>query len=833
MSRKKKARPNAALQVSAGDVPALRTVLIIAAGIVVVAAGFAVYFNSLSAAFVLDDVKRIVHEERIRSLTPVWQHLTHRRPVVSFSLAVNYAWGGLEVAGYHAFNLGAHLLAALFLMGVVRRTLLRGGHQASRALAAAFAVALLWVVHPLTTQSVTYVIQRGEALMALFLLITLYCVIRGADSPHARRWYVAAVLACALGMGSKAVMVVAPVVVLLYDRTFLTSTFSHALRRRWGLYAGLAATWLILAACGVVRGVFFPPEDAHASVGFGYEGVSPLDYALSQPDVILYYLRLVVWPVGLCLDYGWPVADSFGRIVPPLAAVAVLLALTIWGLWRRHGLGFAGAAFFLILAPTSSFIPIKDLAFEHRMYLPLAAVIVVVVFGVRWLLAALIKSATGSRRAVSVGALLAAVCLLGYRTVDRNKAYASEVTMWQDVAARRPSSPRAHVGLGTALASEGRHQEAVDCYRRALALDEKNHQAQANLGTALAKLEQYDEAIAVYRRLLEIEPTSHAAQSNLARTLARLERYDEALIEYRKALDLEPTAVLHHSLGLTLEQMGRRDDAIAQFREALKLDPGMKAANRNLAIALAAAGNVGEALAGLRQAVTRDPQDGHARAQLGAMLLDQGRHDEAISELRQATRLLPDLADAHYNLGRALSMAGQSVAAADAYRAALKILPIHALARTNLAVELSKLGEHEEAVKQFESVVQFDRANTNAYYNMANTLVVMGRTDQAVVAFRKTLEIDPKFIEANVNLGKLLQSSGKVDEAIEQYRQALKVDPDKFEAHYNLGTALAGQGKEDEAIEAFRQAVASRPNNPAARSALKQMLDRQASRRGQ
>ena len=151
--------------------------------------------------------------------------------------------------GYHVVNLAIHILGALVLYGVVRRTLLcaslrqRYGDEARWL---ALAVALIWVVHPLQTESVTYLIQRTESLMGLFFLLTLYCVIRGSTSSGRRGWYAAAVVCCALGMGSKEVMVVAPLTVLLYDRAFLSGSFREALRARAALYAGLFGCWLVL-----------------------------------------------------------------------------------------------------------------------------------------------------------------------------------------------------------------------------------------------------------------------------------------------------------------------------------------------------------------------------------------------------------------------------------------------------------------------------------------------------------------------------------------------------------------------------------------------------------
>ena len=348
------ARPPPGVKSPAGDgriTPAAWTALAVAA---ILLAGLAAYSNSFRCPFIFDD-KIFVNQPAAQHLWPIRPLLKAPRPVAQFTLALSHSLGG-DVWGYHAFNLTVHLLAALTLFGVVRRTLtlpaLSGAEgplfaprfaRASTALA--FCIALLWALHPLQTESVTYIIQRMESLMGLFYLLTLYCFIRAVshqdtdpvvcgrkaallqgntpgtatDSPFPgvlaswwrKKWYAAAVLACALGMGSKEVMVTAPLVVLLYDRTFIAGSFREALRRRWGFYLALAASWLIVSR--QIMEAFAPGAK---SAGFGFAGVTLLQYARSEPGVILHYLALAFWPSGLCLDYGWPVARKAGTFSP-------------------------------------------------------------------------------------------------------------------------------------------------------------------------------------------------------------------------------------------------------------------------------------------------------------------------------------------------------------------------------------------------------------------------------------------------------------------------------------------------------------------------------------
>jgi tetratricopeptide (TPR) repeat protein len=550
----------------------------------VLAAGIAAYHGSLHNEFVFDDLPYIVENRAIRSPWQPGEILTRStRPVILLSFAFNHALGGLDPWGYRLLNVGIHLAAALLLYGVVRRTLeLQGPRWKQAAAWAAGFVAMLWAAHPLQTQAVGYVWQRCESLMGMFYLLTLYCVIRGDPSAHAKGWSAAAVISCALGMACKEVMVTAPVVVLLYDRIFLAGSWRELARRRRGLYAGLAATWLLLAV--LMARAIEPTGIWRATWKIGYENLSPLSYLLTQASVILHYLRLALWPDRLCLDYRsvWPVAHSVAEAWPALLAVGGLLLLTAWACWRRPALGFLGLWFFLILAPTSSFVPLEDLVFEHRMYLPLAAVIAL----------AVVACIAGLRHLPQLGGWLprgaAALALglvvaLAIAAAERNRDYRSSLSIWRDTVGKAPGNPRAHHGLALALEQRGRSEQAIAEFREALRIRPGYREAHNSLGLALSGLGRSQEAVAHFEDALRIDPGFLEARNNLGIALDRLGRLDEAIAQYTEALRISPSSPdVHSNLGIALARSGRRQDAIAQFREALRFDPGFAPAREGL-----------------------------------------------------------------------------------------------------------------------------------------------------------------------------------------------------------------------------------------------------------
>ncbi len=621
------------------------------------AAGIVTYANSLGNPFVFDDLPAIEENEHIRALWPPTVAFdlppspVAGRPVVWLSLALNYAVSGSDVRGFRAANVAIHVLCAIVLFGVVRRTLI-GERLRDRFGAAsgsiAVAAALLWLVHPLNTEAINYVVQRTESLMALFCLLTLYCAIRADGPEHRTAWCAGAVAACALGMASKESMVAAPVVVILYDLAFLPGGAKSVLARRAGLYAGLAATWLVLVAL-----MLGGPRAG--TVGFG-TGVTPLTYALNQCVMIARYLRLAAWPHPLTIDYGKPVTPDAGDVAP--AAIVVILALVATGIAavRAPRAGFLLLAVFALLAPTSSVVPIaSEVGAERRMYLPLAAILVLaVVIGHRVL--------RHPRLTITATVLLAGA--MAVASARRNMDYASRTGIWEAAAAVVPENPRAHYNLGVLLIDERRLDEADAAFRRTLALDPDHEGAHYNLALTLAARDRREEAVVQFREAVRINPGNARTHKNLASALRAIGREEEAMRHLDEARRLEPgKAGDLNDLGLLLARKGRHAEAIGRFREALAIDATHADAHFNLALSLSATGAAGEALAHLAEA--RRARPGWPLPWIAAAQILAEHPDPSVRNPPEAIRLaetavaLTDSRDA-----RALAALGASYAAA-------------------------------------------------------------------------------------------------------------------------------------------------------------------------
>ncbi|MEM7167159.1 MAG: tetratricopeptide repeat protein [Planctomycetota bacterium] len=626
-------------------------------------AGMVVYANSLDCGFVFDDERTILQNRQLDSFFNM-AHLKARRPVVRLSLAFNHAFGGvdgLEPRGYHLLNVVVHLAAGLVLFDLMRRTLRRIKAWEGVAGRVAFVATLWWLLHPLQTESVTYVIQRAESMMGLFYFATMYCVVRGIETGKKALWHGLAIASCLAGMACKAVLLTAPLIVLIFDRLFLARSFDEIARKRKGLYIGLAATMGMLLVTGVLVGVLGLTKGTISTVGFGFakgpDGMSPAAYLGTQPAAIARYLQLAVWPVGQCVDYSWKVSEV--PVVLPGIFILALLGATIWGLIKAPRLGFLGLFFFVVLSPTSSFVPIRDLIFEHRMYVPLAAVTLLLALAGaaalrRWVPAS-------SAPAIATAVVFATSAGLGWQTIERNKVYMTPLTFWQAVLDHNPDNGRANDNMAVHLGKdEERRAEAWPYLYRALELTPKSinlklrvahlhmeegdfakarpyveealtffknggdriavnyfrpSKAKANYlyGAAIAAEQKPKQALHYLDEALRIDPRLVDARINRARCYGMLGRYADAEMELLKVLDRAETddqrLDTHQDLQTTYFQLKEYAKAEYHCRQMLQIDPRSTGAKVGLGWIEFTRGNRAKAEQYLNDVLVSDPNN--------------------------------------------------------------------------------------------------------------------------------------------------------------------------------------------------------------------------------
>jgi tetratricopeptide (TPR) repeat protein len=638
------------------------------------------YGNSLAAPFIFDDHLSVLDNPSIQAwsqtraiLSPRRELPTAGRPLVNLSFAANYAVGGVSVTGYHIVNIAVHLFCALLLFGIVRRTLSRIGRPPSTSetmtsgpsIGLAFAVALIWAVHPLTTDAVTYITQRTELLMAVCYLLTLYGSIRASQSGRvvawsAVAWSALAVTACAAGMACKESMVSAPLMVMVYDAVFGEERFGRTLRRRRWFYTALAATWLILMMVSSGARIH--------SAGFG-SGVSVWTYLLNQAIVIPRYLGLAFWPRSLVLLYGAPQPLSVGAVWPQLLLVALLVATTALFLVRAPRVGFLGLWFFVTLAPTSSIIPIAtEVAAERRMYLPLMAVVVLTAIAVRQALFRPAQEravvAQALQRRVKVATLVLACCALSltYGTWSRNRVYASPVLLAQTSVERYPSAVGRHA-LGVELIKAGRAEEGFAVLREAAGSEPRAHYS---LGVELFRRKRWDEAIPALDAFVRLQPSlleAVTARQLLGRAFAAKGQWRESIEPYRLVLRMNPTTSQRvETEGLLGEALFRTEqygEAAEVYRRYLTAKPDDVIALTNHGVALVTLGRLPEATAAFQHIVDTSPDNWEGRRNLAAALSDAGDSARALPHAEKAAALRPDDAATHLLLAEVLAANGR------------------------------------------------------------------------------------------------------------------------------------------------------------------------------
>lgn len=684
---------------------------VFAAALLIAFTALVAYHNSFSGAFVFDDKGAILENPTLRDLWPPGSVLSPPinglpvtgRPVTNLSFALNYAVRATNPFGYHLVNTAIHLWCALTLFGVVRRTLLQPALSrrfGPHALSLATAAALLWATHPLQTAAVTYLSQRAETLASALILTALYAFIRGrgdgvrrasdrnhvvgtnavstgivCNSPSSslrssgsnRAWLAGSVLACWLAIGAKEIAFVIPLWVILYDRVFFHQSWRSVFREHAFFHVALFASWLPLAW-------LIQSTENRGATWAADAGFTPWNYLLLQCEALVHYLRLVFWPVPLVFDYGRNLPVPTLPAVWPQAALLIgLVVATAIAVWRSSAAALLGVGFFAILAPTSSFVPIADPMFEHRMYLPSALVIIGAVVSV--------YRVCGPRVGWALPPLAIVLCAA---TISRNTDYQDPIALWADTIEKRPNNARARGNLGELLTLQHRYAEALPHLEAAYRLTPEQPIAPHNFANALDLLGRREEAIRYYREALALQPTNHLARANLANALAITGSLDEALTLFEETLrDVPDFAEAHRDYGRALLRAGRIGDAIVAFKRAADLRPHDPDSHFNLADALARDRRLPEAIVALREAVRLRPDHVPALNNLGSALLMTRQVPDAIVVLQQALNIHPD-PQTHTNLGLAFLLSQRRDDAIGQFEAALRLKPDHAPALSAL-----------------------------------------------------------------------------------------------------------------------------------------------------
>jgi Tfp pilus assembly protein PilF len=588
----------------------------------IVLVGLLAYSNSFSVPFQFDDDGYIVHNPTIRTfhyfLAPSDVTMLSQRSPESFpvslryafmtrivgyvSFAINYRLHGLNVGGYHLVNLLIHIISALLVYLIVKATLKTDYFSAATGRNSGWpheivagASALLFVSHPIQTQAVTYISQRFASLAALFYLLSLFSYIKSRTSSSGQGrygWYLTAIISAIFAMLTKEFTITLPIIVCLYEFTFLSSTRRERIR----VLAPFAVILLIIPAI-----VFFKQGTLSALdstmrtiTAADVTNIPKSHYLLTQFRVVVLYLRLLIFPINQNVDHDirvytslldLPVFLSF-LLLLALFSVGVLLSVLSKGKKEHAELrltSFGIFWFFITLSVESSIIPLGELVAEYRLYLPSIGMILAFVSLLAYA-SRRFKRHKILRPEVVYGLIGALVVVLAVGTYTRNRVWASEISLWEDAARKSPAKLRPHLNLGTYYSFHGRLEDAKREIMIALTLSPTSPELHNNLGMIYRKMKAYDYAIDEYTSVLKLAPGDAIAHYNLGNVYLEQDRIPEAVREYQVAVRLIPDYdEAHNNLGLAYCESGQFDAAIREYSLALRLNPQNVKARNNLA----------------------------------------------------------------------------------------------------------------------------------------------------------------------------------------------------------------------------------------------------------
>ena len=793
----------------------------IVAIIIVCAAVFAAYHHSLTGPFCFDDVANIRHNRAIRmeqfSVDALWMAMQEspagNRPVANATFAVNYWLGKYHTAGWHVVNIAVHAVTgclvywfALLTASLASRKPDDTDEPAPNHFPAALVAALIWTLHPLQVQGVTYIVQRMTSLSTAFFMLTLCLYIVGRRRTGRNiAIFVAAGLSWLLAMGSKEIAITLPAIILLYEWFFF-----QALSRDWAMrhakYLSVVAVLIIVAAWFYLGGD--PWNSLHRR--FETRDFTMTERLFTEWRILIFYLSLIACPLPSRLNLDHDITLSTSLFTPVTTAISLvcLAALLVAGvlLAKRHRLlAFAIFWFFINSALESTVIPL-ELIFEHRMYLVSIAIVVAVVITAKTLI---------RQRHVRIILAVAVVVALAAGTYRRNLDWRDVETLWTDCAKKSPDKARPQYNLGLFYSKYPNKLDlAIELQERALKADPDHADAHNNLGFIYTEKGQFRDAISHFEHAVNSQDDHWEAHRNLGSALLQLNRHEEALPHFRKSLALNSgNADTRTNYATALLRGSQAAEAAKEFQAALKRDSKALSAMLGLSKALVALNRRGQAIKVLKQAATIHPGSTMLYNNLGILKAQDKRFADAAADFARAIELDSTFVEPRYNLGNALRDQGKFDAALQAYATTVAMQPRYFRAWFNSGRIEVQRGRHASAIKYLKEAVTVDGSHTAARFMLAKTLLKLQQSEEAIPELEHVLSANPQHLQARNHLGVALFQAKRYAACAETFKASLELDPNQPEIHGNLGAVLMNVEQIDEAVQHYRQAVRLAPND--------------------
>ncbi len=743
--------------------------------------GSVIYSNTLEVPFTFDDLPRIKENPYIRinelTIDNLLQAMFNKnssanRPLGNFSFALNYYFHQFNLKGYHIVNIIIHILTAALLYFLFKSTLslplLSTKYRHPEVIA--FFAALTWLVYPLHTQSVTYIVQRLNSMAAMFYVLSLLLYVKGRLTEEKRKswlWFAGSALSSILALGSKQNAAMLPFFILLYEWYFFQNLDRDWLKRNLKYIFGIAALFCLIALLYLGTS---PTEKLKTINDFANNEFTLSERILTQFRVVIYYLSLMVYPnpSRLNLDYDFPLSHSLVDPISTLLCLVLiigLIGLAVYMAKKERLLSFCILWYFGNLLIESSVIPLA-IIYEHRTYLPSVLIcLLAVALGYRFI----------KFKWLGVGLVCIVVTVFSFWTYQRNRVWGDPITFWSDCAKKSPQKARPHNNLGQILADQGHLTEAIKQYSEALRINPDFADAHNNLGIVLKTQGKISEAISHYYEALRINPNFAKAHNNLGNAL--------------------------------IERQGVTDEAVSHLKEALRLNPKFTEAYSSLSVALIQTEKTDEAIALLKKALQINPHIAATYVNLGAALMLQDKSDEAMVYFNKALQINSNLSEAHVNLGIILYNKERPDEAIAHFRKALLIDPDNDEAQFNLNKALAFLNEIDVNINKIrEDLIQKPK-EPSLYLQLGNMYSLKGELDNAIAQYEKAISFQPDLPEALYHLAKLHIKKNELSKALSLYEKVITLLPDNPGVYYNIACIYSKQNKPEESVVWLKKAV--------------------------
>jgi protein O-mannosyl-transferase len=639
-------------------------------------------------------------------------------PLTDISHMFDWQLYGPNAGGHHLTNVILHAATAILLFLTLRKM--------TEVLWQSAFVAAVFAVHPLRVESVAWVVERKDVLSGFFFMLALWTWVRYAQNRmvaenhettpatvilffgpgHWTFEYYLALIFFVLAFLSKAVVVTFPFVLLLLDYWPLKRFSSSRPLCAWLGLTLEKAPFFLLSVMGCVATALSQPatmETAqHLTLPWRIENA-----AMAYVD----YIGHMIYPAGLALLYAHP--EKVLPVWRVITSVAILLGISVCVIAsrRRHPYLMIGWFWYL-----GMFVPMIDIMQagdqtrgDRYTYLPQIGLAIMAAWGV-----AEFGRTLGCRRIVPATAAILVVIALMSAAYAQTQYWKDSISIWTRTLARTPHSYIAHCNLGIALADEGRPDEAIQQFHRALEINADDAKSINNLGKVFMTQGKLDEAMAYFNQARQLKPDDVKTLNNLGVALADEGKLDDATRELEQALKLDPDfADACYNLGNVLILRGYLDEAIGSYQQALEINPDLPDVQCNLGVALARQGNLDEAIGHYERAIQLKPQYPDALNDLAGALMAQEKFDEAAQYYEEAVRLKPNNPNALNNLGVALAWQGKPDEAVQRFKQALQLNPNDASTYNNLGITLAKEGKLDEATQDYQRALDLARAQNN------------------------------------------------------------------------------------------------------------------------